>query len=881
MAEVVDFDQNYSSGTNSTQDGVECSHSNKVQDVRKSNIATEIDGKVHQVQMTFDQFKEIKVSNIEGSGFGEQERRKSTRVVPKRKIENQEEDLVGSVLKKKKKGSLKKAAPVKKNVKTGDPSADTGVKTKLNVLGSTKKAGKVNLGSTDSKNLKLKLKSATSIEKAQVTEMQEPQLNNEIWASCVPLLSTDFKNNTPAISRLKFPHMKAVPFAKDLIMFMNFINKFNQFLPSELWSLSIQDLQVGLDLYTGDPDEPIAQLYQDCLLPRELKRCQDLVNLFFLCLMKLTLNIYTPTNLGSLADGKKPFDKLVQKITAKAADYGYPREWMKPEPESVNIATPQNQVFLEDKLEPVDKHNPDILKTNTDFFYQREHLDSDKNPLFTPDLDKTGLRALTPIDRLIMLRTLVQWCISNSDRIHAEIYRLSHLKKDPSFGVQTAHAPRYLVQGVLETRKHFKKLCKLLMQKLEIRSKKKHVKKKLESGKQQQLSFKLKLLQELKDSMKEYKRENEALLQTCPESDEKMKTIDPLDMSFERDFAKWCELLDGEVPDNPMENPFEDEVYKLRNQEFFIGRVPHIGDFYLPRLFTYQRNTKKNWIPSTFVGPNELERLYEEFQTNKYNPFNLLSKNAKMMSLQFKLYYHYTPALIKDLVAGKFTKNKVYWYEMCYDTQTLQDFIKLLEFKLVKDTRDDTILNNQKKSQGQQAQAESQEHSHEQKSQEHPNQPNQPSKQDSSENKEFLGYNTNPLPKESKFNKSRAKIQILKEYLEKIYFILLRFEQLKNEYGDVGITDRNLRRSQRNKVNYTEEYQDDIYEADYKPNEDFQDFDEEYNHQDSFDGSSDTEISNETKGEVYQKTRKTRGQRSTMGGVTRAERSARRRAEKI
>ncbi|AAS53977.1 AFR606Cp [Eremothecium gossypii ATCC 10895] len=818
MAEVIDLEKEIGEehgGARPTEDG---------------ETAQVAEGKGRKVQMTFDQFKEVRVTKA-GDGL-----RKSSRVVPKRKAESDEESAAAEEARKRK--AAKRAAD--------DEARKRAAKSKASKKQPAKPKAKVPV---------VKSKAAgKSVSSAAAEEVREPQLGDELWSSCVPLLTADFKNNTPAVSRMKHPHMKPAPFAKDLIVFMNFINKFNQFLPVDLWGVSIQDLQIGLELYPSEQDEQPARLYQDYVAPRDLKHCQDLVNLFFLCLLKLTLNQNSATDMSSLSNGK-PFHKLIQQLRGKAYEFGYPPEWRQP-------AFPGEPKVESARLLPEEvgeSKNPEVLTSEVPNWHLRLPLEPRLNPLYSTELEKYGVLSLSPQDRLILLRSLVQWCISYSDKIHGEIYRLSHLKKDPTFGIQTSHAPRHLAHGLTETKQHFKKLCTMLMQKLEIRAQKKHIKKQLESGKQLPLSRKLKTLNELKESMEEYRRAYEA-----QEGDDRDQEFDPLDVSLNRDYSKWCELLQGEIYDNPMANPYEDDIYKLRNQEFFIGRVPHVGDFYLPRLFTYQNVAKKkDWIPSNYTDPRSLEKLFEDFQGNKHNAVTLFGKNAKMMSLEFKLYYHYTPGMVKDLVTGKPTKDKVYWYEMCHNTETLLDFIKLLEFKLVKETPDDSVSNGPA--------------------------PRESPKTIPPVPKEYVGWNTNPMPKESKYNKSRAKLQVLKDYLEKMYFFLLRFEQLKTQYGDLLISDRSLRRSQRSRVNYTEEYgpnDRDEYESvegapdaeDEEQAED-QEEEEEEEYRDDMDSISDDEDEEHAPGQP-RRLRRNRTSTPPVVPESRSARSARRRADK-
>ena len=66
--------------------------------------------------------------------------------------------------------------------------------------------------------------------------------------------------------------------------------------------------------------------------------------------------------------------------------------------------------------------------------------------------------------------------------------------------------------------------------------------------------------------------------------------------------------------------------------------------------------------------------------------------------------------------------------------------------------------------------------------------------------------NTNPLPKDAKYNTARKKLQILKEFLSDYYFILRQLEQVKVQFADMKPGKRQLRRIQRETVNYNTEY---------------------------------------------------------------------------
>lgn len=721
------------------------------------------------------------------------------------------------------------SAPASKS-STPKKSSDTAKKNSPKPSGSTekKKDGKV----SPEEALK---KSKTASKPAPSLSLAVNPILLENWAPQVPLSSSDFKTQNSVLSRLKFPHMKKVHYAKDLIYVLSFINKFHKFLPKDLWPLSIQDLEIGLDVYAENMDEEQIQqqYYADYISAKEIRRCQDHANLLYVILMELTLNRKSYSTLQTLQTSIKPYKSIIE-LRQKSVEFGYPKEWKV----ASTLTAERTKVFEKDDVEPVDPSHPEILTPNVYKWQEQLIVPIEEDPMHNPDLERLGLLALQPADRVVLLRTLTQWCISYSEKIHAEVYRLSHLRKDPSFGIQTYQAPRHLVYGIDATKQHFKKLCTLVKERMELRRSKKHVKKHLENGTRQDLLAKFDLLDQLKKKMVEYKQEH---MQTT--TDKKQK-FDPLDVSIERDYEQWSKLVFEETHDNgPMDNPYEDEIYKLRCLEFFIGRVPYIGDFYLPRLLTYQSPKSKYDIPTNYCDPITLLKTLRDFENGVITPFELFGKGGKLNSMQFKLYYHDTPAMIHDLLNNKSNDSSCYWYEMCHDSESLQDFIKLLEFKIYKE--EDPNKSKKTATAANTAAANPNPVSSEQPSNNTASEPSA-EKQDSNnvtespqpESKKetpisnttkppaklepIEGFNCNPLPKEYKYNKSRSKLLILKEYLQKMASLLRTFEQLKAEYGDMSITDRNLRRSQRTKINYNERrqiYDDEEEEEEEEDNE--------------------------------------------------------------
>lgn len=629
-------------------------------------------------------------------------------------------------------------------------------------------------------------------------EQVEPALIPSNWTSVIPLLTSDFKNQYSVISRLKNPNMKPVPYAGDIIKLMAFINKFSSFFHSDLQNLSFQDFEVGLDLYPGDPNGSAAGivkgpedtsllLYPDFMAIKDIVYCQDKMNLLFLSLLDLTFTenfdgksakkkgpLTTWENLKS--SSKKVFSNPLYRLRLVAREWGYPREWRQQLPSDQDISKPKTALFEQDEQTPVvDPSHPEILTPNIYTWNANEPLPLESDPLYNREMDKNGILALKPMDRVVLLRALTDWCASHSSAIHDEIYKLTHGKKDPVFGIQTQQVPRYTIEGVDNTINQFKKLCSLIQSRYEIRSKKKHFVKQLKEGKKPDLSRKLEILKKIKAELKNAVKS---------EKDELLFSL----------YDKWVPLFEGELPDQPLANPFLERLYKLRLQEFFLGRVPHIGDFYMPRLHSYGDSLEM----STFTDLRNLQALLSKFKNNEYNAFTLFENDGQSMSAQFKLFYHDTPSLAHDVARGRNTSGKVYWYELCHDSATLLEFLEFLDYKIVK-PQDEKKEGNEKEKEALNNEA----HILEQKS----TTDNNPS------------INTNPLPKDAKYNTARKKLQILKEFLSDYYFILRQFEQMKVQFADMKPGKRQLRRIQRQTVNYNTEYDSEEYVDDEEDDE--------------------------------------------------------------
>lgn len=689
------------------------------------------------------------------------------------------------------------------------------------------------------------------------TESSVPTLTNGNWTPNMPLLSSDYKTHHSIISRLKNPNMKAVPYAGTIMKLMSFINKFSLYFAKELLNLSFQDFEIGLDLYPEDSlgissinTEGSAHrttLYQDFVPIKDIVSAQDKMNLLFLTLLKLTFSTsksnelqkthHPHATMNQLHSSKKIFAHLMKQLRAHAKDWGYPKEWKFETLDVEAFLKPKSQIFENDELEdPVDPKNGSILTKNLYTWHQQEIVPLESDPLYISELDRNGILALEPHDRVILFRSLLDWCSAQSPQIRNEIYHLSHFKRDPSFGIQTQHAPRYMVEGASITLAQFRKLCSMVQTKYEIRSKKKHVKKQIESGKRADLVKKFDFLKEIKAEMKKTPKE---------EKDQVMIAL----------YDKWCGLFEGELQDNPLSDPFEDELYKLRQQEFFIGRVPQIGDFYLPRLHAYDSSP----IASTYRDLRSLQELLRKFSDGTVDAFTLFENHGQEMSSQFKVIYHDTPSVVRDTVHGKYTANKNYWFEMCCDTVTLKEFLDFLEYKITPgDTvkvQDHNALNGQmslddnpeKELNGADSTTLP------------PHESDKENEKPSPDTNSNSLINKHPLPKEARFNAARTKLEYLKKFLTDMLPVLQTFETLKEQYSDMKPGKRLLRRAQTRSINYNASYDSDAENADLDMGEEFVDDEEDSEANSDEAEDANEQVVEEDEGEEMDETENQRG----------------------
>ncbi|CCK73514.1 uncharacterized protein NDAI_0G05310 [Naumovozyma dairenensis CBS 421] len=561
------------------------------------------------------------------------------------------------------------------------------------------------------------------------------------WASSVPLelkSYNDYDNKIFGLLSRANTDTKPIPYAGPIISIMAFINKFHKFFSNDILDISFQVFEIGLEL----TEQQDTSLSNKCVTIS-----QEKMNLLFFTFLKLLFppaskKHYSPPSMAELKSSKKALfnKKIIHQLRTKAIEWGYPKKWRVPVPKDIDVTQPLSYLLTPDEEDTtlVDPTHPEILTKNIPQWYKNTPLPNDENLLYNPNLEKMGVFAFEPKDRLIFLEILMRWCCSNSTLIHDEIYRLSHLKKEPSFGIYTQHVPRYLVNGIDESYDAFHKVCRLLQKRLLNRRKNKY---QMNDAKKKDLSEKIIIVQEL---MKELKT-------TAVASDKS-------DIPF-KSYQEWSDIFERESIDDPLSNPFNDDSYKLRMNEFFVGTVDHVGDFFLPRLHSYGNDS--NTIGFCSVK-QFLEKSNNDIQTNQLSSFRRVRGK---FSLNFKLLLHAKSKLTKDSLSSKAdVYDGDYWYEISHDYKSLDQYVSRIS-KIFQDysvSKESAIKG--------------------------------------------MPQDENYL-NDPKFENVLLQVRYLTEYLSKLSSILKKLEQLQSEHDEDKYEDRKTRSSRRSHGSYKEAYE--------------------------------------------------------------------------
>lgn len=227
------------------------------------------------------------------------------------------------------------------------------------------------------------------------------------------------------------------PYAKDIMTILEFTNKFKSVL-GDLESLGPQDFEEGLKLRpsTPYPLENVKQKTAEQLYNNETSTGDEvspLMNSLLYRLLTLVLNRKRPID-------KSLLKRALEELKTQVLLWGLPIEWRDDSAIFQNSESPNGQ----ETDVPVDPENPEILDPSRVEYGTTKPLPH--TPLDNEDFEVNGLNSLEPKDRLIFLRSLVQWCLANSDIIKQETS--DYLAKQESSGEkETYYISRFIKDG--------------------------------------------------------------------------------------------------------------------------------------------------------------------------------------------------------------------------------------------------------------------------------------------------------------------------------------------------------------------------------------------------------------------------------------------------
>lgn len=548
------------------------------------------------------------------------------------------------------------------------------------------------------------------------------------WSPNVPLLNDDFREFDIKLNDLWNANFCTKPkaHAGDIIKLMTFINKFDKYFDDCLRSLTYSTIETGLGLETDRDDRDD----DDELDIKELKVKQDQMNLLFFSLLKLLFSTvdkdknYIIATLKKFKVTKYPYGKMVGKIRRYENEYGSPKEWRVNMPSKTDITKPKETTTLieTENEELVDPNMKEIQTSTSQSWYTHEPLEKENHPLFSishSELDGYGLFSMNePNDRIITLRYLVDLNLAYSVVIHDEVYHMTHLNKNQYF---TTLVPNFMKDGFEKTIVNFTTLCESIKVYIDAKRSKRY----------ERFKDKFPILNQIKHALR-----TGPLINTKERRDVILSIFD-----------KWTLLLEGIIPDNPLANPYEEESSKLRLQEFFINRVTHIGDFYIPTMHTYNNEgTDTNF----YTDLRSLIDLFKKYENDEIDNNQIFSEFDKLIRFDFCLLYRNTAKIMSDSMPEYLQASKHYWYELGNDSASLDKFIKAVENILSGKDQNEVAL--------------------------------------------FLA--------DDKYQDTRDSLDILIDYLKRVYSVIKKFETLKSNYADGVNSNRRSMRTTGKKVNY-------------------------------------------------------------------------------
>lgn len=466
-------------------------------------------------------------------------------------------------------------------------------------------------------------------------------LQNLTWTPNIPLMNDDFKDGDRRINNLWMDQFSPIPkpHAKDIMKIMSFINKFGKFFDENLRNIRFEDFEIGLSIGTTD------EIQNDTLEEEELERMKNLMNFLFYNLLELLFRPYdkkTSYNVPTydkFLHKKNPYGKMIGKLHSNVDEWGSPREW------SYDLLR-EKAFYEDDKIDESASTVDGPVFRLSDAKSLHPRFQDEYHPLFSAKraaMDINGLYEIdTFINRVITLSYLVNLNLTYSPVIHEEVNKMTHNKKDQYY---THLVPNFLKEGFDQTVEDFADLCESIV--IYINAKRK--------VKYDRFKDMLPTLDKIRGSLVNIMKKDKF---------ERRKKI--LEM-----YDDWVVLINGIMPDNSVSDPYLEEPAKLRLQEFFVARVKDIGDFYVPRMNTYDN---PNNVTNLYVDILSLLKLFKMYDEDEIDDQTIQKEFQKVTKAKFSLFYRNSVKMTADWFNKEDTSENNYWYLMCDDASSLRMF---------------------------------------------------------------------------------------------------------------------------------------------------------------------------------------------------------------
>lgn len=264
------------------------------------------------------------------------------------------------------------------------------------------------------------------------------------------------QNIEPASEKLAlgFPIVKS-PYANEISYIIAYLNKFKEVIfGDKVVNLGPQDIESGLSLPplrgTGEIHDRFNSRLIESSNVDDSTDTSPIINKLFCRLLTLVLNRKKEVNPVSPS-------KAIAELKSMALYLGLPKEWR-----DDNGILDKKKMQVAKDVEPVDKDNSEILSND---YYTYQLPSAKTNPFNnSPDFESMGLQGIqNPMDRLLMLRCLMQWSLTTSDVIKNVITQ-SLQNQDISGEKETSYAARSILKGFKNT-EEVRRECELKINK--------------------------------------------------------------------------------------------------------------------------------------------------------------------------------------------------------------------------------------------------------------------------------------------------------------------------------------------------------------------------------------------------------------------------------